>query len=173
MCESASSSSDIGHVILEEFAQRGKEFSPELILGFVRLWQDKLKYLRSRLRLLVRQVVLETDSELLRLIFVLIIADARTAQPESEQVLLVLVVERLVDLPEHFYVVLVLTSFLTIYVLDLFFDEIYFFILFECGALGEYHHVVPVEELCQVADITQSILHSFLDKLHLSLSLLD
>ena len=131
MCESACSSSDVGHEILEEFVQRGKEFSPELILGLVRLWQDKLKYLRSRLRLLVRQVVLKSDSELLRLLFVLIRADARTAQPESEQVLLVLVVERFVDLPEHFYVVLVLTSLLTIYVLDLFFDEIYFFIFFE------------------------------------------
>jgi len=131
VCESACSSSDVGHEILEEFVQRGKEFSPELILGLVRLWQDKLKYLRSRLRLLVRQVVLKSDSELLRLLFVLIRADARTAQPESEQVLLVLVVERFVDLPEHFYVVLVLTSLLTIYVLDLFFDEIYFFIFFE------------------------------------------
>ena len=75
--------------------------------------------------------MLKSDSELLRLLFVLIIADARTAQPESEQVLLVLVVERFVDFPEHFYVILVLTSLFTIYVLDLLFDEVQILIIFE------------------------------------------
>ena len=67
---------------------------------------------------------------------------------------------------------LVVFFLLTVDVLDLFLDGINFTVVLGVQSLGENHHVVPVEELGQIAGITQRVPHALFDVAHLLLSLL-